>query len=116
VAFVAPERMQLLRDTYMEGPADLAVEVVSPESRTRDRIEKLREYEKAGVRDYWLIDPGQRTADAYRLSSAGAYEPVELGSPARLSCEALPGFWVEVAWVWVDEPDEWMAYEAWGLI
>jgi len=115
VAYVAPEHISRIQGTFLNGPADLAVEVVSPESRARDRIEKLREYERAGVRDYWLLDPVLRTAEAYRLS-AGAYEPVEPGSPARLTCEAIPGFWIEVAWLWLAEPDEWMAYEAWGLI
>jgi Uma2 family endonuclease len=116
VGFVRPERMPLLRDTYMEGPADLVVEVVSPESRIRDQVEKFREYQASGVPEYWLIDPYRSTADAYRLSSTGVYEPVDPGDPARLTCEALPGFWIDVAWLWLDEPDEWVAYEAWGLI
>ena len=116
VGYVRPERTHLLRDTFMEGPADLAVEVVSPESRMRDRVEKFREYQQAGVREYWLIDPFVRTAEAYRLAASGEYEPVALGNPPRLECEALPGFWIDVAWLWQDEPDEWVAYEAWGLI
>lgn len=116
MGFVRPERMSLLRDTYMDGPADLAVEVVSPESRIRDRVEKFREYQEARVAEYWLIDPCLRTAEAYRLSPAGVYQPADLGDPARLTCEALPGFWIDVAWLWLDEPDEWVAYEAWGVI
>ncbi|HET7463975.1 MAG TPA: Uma2 family endonuclease [Longimicrobium sp.] len=116
VAYVRPERRHLLRDTYLEGPADLAVEVVSPESRVRDRVEKFREYQQAGVPEFWLIDPALRSAEAYRLSAAEVYEPVELSDPPRLTCEALPGFWIDVAWLWQEEPDEWVAYEAWGLI
>ena len=116
VAYVAPENTWRVKGTFLDGPADLAVEVVSPESRARDRIEKFREYQQGGVREYWLIDPVLRTAEAYQLSPAGVYEPVELGDPGRLTCAALPGFWVNVAWLWMDEPDEWMAYEEWGLI
>ncbi len=46
-----------LTETVMLGPADLCVEVVSAKSVTRDYREKLAEYEQAGVREYWLIDP-----------------------------------------------------------
>ena len=116
VGYVRPERGHLLHDTYMDGPADLAVEVVSLESRTRDRVEKFREYQQAGVLEYWLIDPAHELAEAYRLSPSGIYEPVGLGDPARLTCEALPGFWIDVAWLWQEDTDEWVAYEAWGLI
>jgi Uma2 family endonuclease len=116
VGYVRPERRHLVHGTYVEGPADLAVEVVSPESRVRDRVEKFREYQQAGVAELWLIDPFVRTAEAYRLSDARVYESVDLGDPARLTSEALPGFWIDVAWLWQEDTDEWVAYEAWGLI
>ena len=116
VIYVAPEHAHRVHGTFMKGPADLAVEVISPESRTRDRIDKFREYQQAGVLEYWLIDPNLRTAEAYRLSDAGTYQLVDLGDPPRLRSVALPGFWVEVEWLWLDEPDEWVAYKAWGLI
>src|SRR5690242_3302123 len=38
-----------LQPAYIEGPADIVVEVTSPESRDRDRIEKYREYAQAGI-------------------------------------------------------------------
>jgi Uma2 family endonuclease len=116
VAYVAPEHEARLEDTFLNGPADLAVEVVSPDSRTRDRVEKFREYAAGGVREYWLIDPVLQTAEAYRLTADGRYEPVDLGTSPRLTSEALPGFWIDVAWLWEDVTDEWVAYEAWGLI
>jgi Uma2 family endonuclease len=52
--FVASEHLDRLRGTYIDGPADLVVEVVSPESEERDRVEKLAEYEAARVPEYWL--------------------------------------------------------------
>jgi Uma2 family endonuclease len=116
VAYIAPERIHRVQGTYLDGPADLVVEVVSLESRARDRTEKFREYQEGGVREYWLIDSVLRTAEAYRLSADGVYEPVELGDPARLRSDVLPGFWIDVAWLWLKEPDEWVAYQEWGLI
>lgn len=44
----------------MDGTPDLIVEVTSPESLARDRGEKYVEYEAAGVREYWLIDPDRQ--------------------------------------------------------
>jgi Uma2 family endonuclease len=60
VLFITQAHLDRLKGTYLDGPADLAVEVVSPESRLRDRGEKLAEYEMGGVWEYWIIDPEQR--------------------------------------------------------
>src|SRR4030095_7048740 len=57
VMFIAKERLASLGANHLEGPPDLALEVVSPESETRDRRDKFREYRAAGVREYWIVDP-----------------------------------------------------------
>ncbi len=116
VLYVSGKGVQRIDKQGLQGPGDLAVEVVSPDSRTRDRLEKFREYQREGVREYWLIDPAQHTADVYRLNADGAYQPVALGNPARITSAVIPGLWIDVAWLWVEEPDEWAAYEEWGLI
>lgn len=56
-----------LTRTYMDGPADLCIEVVSPESVQRDHGEKLAEYEAAGVGEYWIVDPLRGECRFYRL-------------------------------------------------
>lgn len=61
--FVSKERLGLVLDTYLDGPADAAIEIVSSESVGRDRGEKFVEYERSGVREYWLIDPDRSWAD-----------------------------------------------------
>jgi Uma2 family endonuclease len=65
--FIAKEREHLMRRMYFEGAPDLAIEIVSPDSQSRDRREKFAEYEKAGVREYWIIDPLSKTVEMYRL-------------------------------------------------
>jgi Uma2 family endonuclease len=115
VLFVSRENLHRFRKTYLDGPADLAVEIVSPDSRSRDRTEKFREYQEAGVREYWLIDPMQKKAEVYRLSEGGVYELIPPGEPARLRSEVIPEFWIDPAWLWEESPDESQALEEWGL-
>ena len=116
VIYLCRASMERWGERYVDGPADLVIEVVSPESRARDRREKFREYQAAGVTEYWLIDPAQKTGEVYALSPGGVYERVAEGDPPRLRSVVLPGLWIDPAWLWAEEPDEWMAYEAWGLI
>lgn len=59
-----------LRKTFLDGPADLVVEVISPESVERDRVKKFGDYQAAGIPEYWLIDPERRTAELYHLDNA----------------------------------------------
>ena len=73
--------------THVEGPADLVVEVVNPDSRRRDRVEKLAEYEVRGVREYWLIDPVRKTFDVFRRTDQDRFERVDLGVPPRVTTE-----------------------------
>ena len=65
--FVATQRLNLLKKTYLDGPPDLLIEIVSPDSQSRDRREKYLEYEKAGVREYWIVDPLSQTVEVSKL-------------------------------------------------
>ena len=84
--------------TYIDGPADIVIEVISPESRDRDRIDKYREYAEAGIPEYWLIDPELRTAEFYALRN-GAYEPAGIDAEGRFWSNILPDFWLMVQWL-----------------
>lgn len=59
-------RDEQVPEGFGEVPPDLVVEVLSPEDRSRDVLDKIGEYLQAGVRLVWVIDPKGRGAAAYR--------------------------------------------------
>jgi len=98
--FVAHAHQDRLKETYLDGPADLVVEVVSPESKARDRGEKFYEYEAAGIGEYWLIDPDRQQAEIYRLDADGRYRLLTADTEGVYRSEVIPGFWLKVEWLW----------------
>lgn len=102
--FIARENLDQLKEKFFEGAPDLIVEVVSEDSVNRDRVDKFEEYEEAGVREYWIIDPRprRRRADFYQLGADGKYQPVPLNAEGVYHSAVLPGFWLKVSWLWED--------------
>ncbi len=98
--FVAKTRMAQIQTTYLQGPADLAVEIISPESVERDRQTKFAEYAEGGVPEYWLIDPTTDQATFYRLDKNNQYQAITPDGEGRYNSQALPGFWLRAEWLW----------------
>jgi Uma2 family endonuclease len=92
-----------LTDTYMDGPADICIEVVSAESVERDYGNKLIEYEKGGVPEYWTIDPLRTQTSFYRLNSEGYYQRHTEDEHGHYRTPALPGFALHVPTLWQDK-------------
>lgn len=100
VCFVAQAHAGRIGKQYLDGPADLVIEVVSPESAQRDREEKYAEYAAAGVREYWLIDPDQARADFFRLDEGGGYVAVAGGHSGVYTSPLIPGLTIHLEWFW----------------
>jgi Uma2 family endonuclease len=98
--FVAAEHADRIGASYIEGPADLVVEIVSEESLTRDRSEKFAEYEAAGVPEYWILDPLRREALFYQRDDDGRYRRVDPDPAGDYHSRVLPGFRLRVEWLW----------------
>jgi len=58
-----------LEDGGCVGTPDFVIEILSPWSARRDKIKKLRIYEKAGVLEYWVVDPINKYVDVYILEN-----------------------------------------------
>lgn len=97
--FIASIHLSRLQRNYLDGPADMVVEIVSPESAGRDRGEKFIEYEAGGVPEYWLLDPQRRWGEFYQLQGE-RYHLVYAGETGEYHARVLPGFWLRVEWLW----------------
>jgi Uma2 family endonuclease len=106
--FVAREHLERLTEARLSGPADLVVEVVSDDSVARDRADKFYEYQAAGIKEYWIIDPrpGCQRVDFYVLDDEGRYRPIPVDPDGRYHSTLLPGLWFQVAWVLAAEPPD----------
>lgn len=101
IVYLREEHRDRMTGTYIDGPADMAVEVVSPESGPRDRGEKFYEYEAAGVPEYWLVDPDREELVVYRLQD-DRYQTAFEGREGRVESTVVDGFWIEADWLWRD--------------
>jgi Uma2 family endonuclease len=83
---------------HVRGAADLAIEIVSPESVSRDYDKKRNLYEKFAVPEYWIVDEELEKVTLLRLGPAGYTE----ARPRKgiLSSRVLSGFWLRPAWLW----------------
>jgi Uma2 family endonuclease len=97
---VLNEHAERIQPTYIKGAADICIEVVSPESRTRDAREKRHEYEAAGVREYWLLDYPERDAQFLRLNAQGLYDVHRADEHGHYTSPLLPGLVVHVPDLW----------------
>ena len=98
--FVAKERLSLLKGSFLDGPADLAVEIISLESVLRDRGTKYAEYEAGGVREYWIIDADAHRADFFVRDAEGRFQRAREDAAGRYESAVLPGFWMDLNWLW----------------
>ncbi len=89
---------------WLEGPADLVVELVSEDSVERDQHDKVGEYEAAGVPEYLVVDAreGRPGVAFYRRDAAGRYQRVAPDGGGRYHSVVLPGFWLDPTWLWQD--------------
>jgi Uma2 family endonuclease len=99
IAFVRTDRLQIVQRGFVEGPPDLAIEIVSPDSIERDYVRKREQYRQAGVLEYWIVDELEQRIVLLRRSSSGAYREIK---PRKgvLHSQALPGFWLRPEWLW----------------
>ena len=65
--FIGNDRRHIVTERAIEGPPTLLIEILSPTTSRTDRLTKAQLYAKHQVPHYWLVDPDQRTLEAYEL-------------------------------------------------
>lgn len=97
VLFMRREHAALRHEAYWRG-ADLVMEVLSPTDPKRDKVTKRREYARAGIPEYWLVDPVERTVTVFSLPELAEEYAVHgiWGLGERAESASLEGFGVDV--------------------
>lgn len=96
IVFVAASRVAQIGERIAIAP-DLVVEIISPDSRSLDSETKYEDYERAGVREFWLIDPPEERMTFFRLAD-GRFAPATIAND-RYASEIVSGFELDLSLV-----------------
>ena len=91
--YVSNARADALAGIHVRGAPDLVIEVASKGTRKRDETIKRRLYERAGVTEYWIVDPEIDAVRVYRREGERFGRAIELlrESQDTLETPLLPG-------------------------
>lgn len=103
VQVILPDNLHIIRENEVAGPADLVVEVVSPESIQRDPVDKRREYEKGDVKEYWVIDHLEHETLFYQRDERGKFALVQADENGIYHSKILPQLCLPADLFWRDE-------------
>jgi Uma2 family endonuclease len=91
-------RTHLMKRKHLRGAADLVIEIASDSDPRLDYREKLPRYREAGIEEIWIVDPFERHVHV-DSKLAGGYRARAIRR-GHLASTVLPGFWIEVSWLW----------------
>lgn len=91
LVYISNQRSHFITPKNLQGAPDLVIEILSPTTRPRDERLKRDVYERAGVEEYWLVDPERDLVDIYRRRGAVFQEPLRYEKAQVLTTPLLPG-------------------------
>lgn len=77
LVLVHRDRMDILTNRGIEGAPDLVIEILSPSSVKRDKIEKIKSYAFFNIPEYWILDPNLGIIEQYTLKESH-YEMINI--------------------------------------
>jgi Uma2 family endonuclease len=87
IVFIANENLHKIKDNGLHGAPDLVIEILSPSTWRIDKEDKKDEYERSGVKEYWMVDPADKTTEGFHLVN-NEFQPLP-SEPGRLSLQLL---------------------------
>lgn len=79
-----------------EGVPDLVIEILSESTAYYDLRHKKNVYEKTGVKEYWIVDPIEKSIEVYENTSEGFRLFMRVVEKGRINSKLLEGFSVEL--------------------
>lgn len=93
------DQTDIVTKKNLRGAPALIAEINSPSTKSRDRRQKRELYARAGVREYWIIDPDANTVTVFRRTPEGEFPMVatlHATTADSLTTPMLPGFALEL--------------------
>jgi Uma2 family endonuclease len=91
VIFVSNERAMIIAEDGIYGAPDLVIEILSPSSLRRDRVQKQRVYQATGVKEFWIIDPGAASIQIFNFLPDAAVAVCTLSGRDSYLTPLFPG-------------------------
>lgn len=85
-----------------KGAPDMVVEILSPSTARHDRLVKLGQYQRAGVREYWIVSPDEKTVQVFLLENGLLFPHEVYGKTEVAKVNALDGCFIELAKVFTE--------------
>ena len=80
-----------------KGAPDLIIEILSPSTRRHDRLVKLNLYQRAGVREYWIVDPDNESVQVFMLDGGALKIHEDYGREDVAKVNVLDGCFIELS-------------------
>jgi Uma2 family endonuclease len=117
IFLVRKENKDRIQERFLDGPADLVIEVVSESSTKDDYFVKLAEYRRAGVPEYWIIDPIADIATFLLLGEDKDYHDAPINIDGKFASPALDGMQIDPKWFQQEDmPKVFDILKEWSII
>lgn len=100
MVFIHKKHLHRISKRGIEGPPDLAVEILSPTTAQRDRTVKLKLYARFKIPHYWITDLDTKTLDAYHLTQRGYRRIVHLKGNQVFHPALFPSLEISLHSIW----------------
>ena len=96
ILFISKDRLNIIGDKNLQGAPDLVIEILSESNAYRDLIQKKKLYARFGVKEYWIVVPGEKTIDIHILKDKTYQLYKTLGEYDTLESQILKGLKMEL--------------------
>jgi Uma2 family endonuclease len=100
--FVSKRQLKIVRG-HIYGPPELAVEITSPSNWQMDVFAKMHEYERFGIREYWVLDIVDQRYKAYQWCLRGKRYQGGLVQGHEIKSRVIKGFKLKLEDVWASD-------------
>jgi Uma2 family endonuclease len=96
ILFISKERLDIIGEKNIQGAPDMVVEILSAATAYQDFTKKKRLYARFGVKEYWIVDPAEKTVEIYSLKDKEFVIAKTLAENDTLESYFLPGLTISL--------------------